>query len=324
MSKKSIEDKFSIEIDAYFNGIEKNNESNFEEYNEILELGKILADKDFSKESNKEAVFKKSLENINQYKGENIIMKSKRNKLYKRLAGVGIACIVTITLSQTSFAQNFVEKIIKSISLEHVKFVEEEDHKLEVESMPVPEKLKGKLFDKDGNLIEIFTKEMKKFYTADGEEIDDFDMRTGKIITVSQAKEKVLEVKDTNELNKYTCFNVILPSYLPEGYKFDRAEFFKGKAGDVKDSKYITIYFTNEKTGKNIYMQQRFACEETRTVSNGSNIEKIKINGVDAISSDGVRSNSKSIDWEANGVIYGITSKGIAREELIKLAESIK
>ncbi|WP_454052679.1 DUF4367 domain-containing protein [Clostridium sp. Marseille-Q7071] len=324
MSKKSIEDKFSIEIDAYFNGIEKKSKSDYEEYNELLELGKILADKDFSKERNKEAVFKKTLENINQYKGENIIMKSKRNKLYKRLAGVGIACIVTITLSQTSFAQSFVEKIIKSISLEHVKFVENEDHKLEVESMPVPGKLKGKLFDKDGNLIEIFTKEMKKFYTADGEEIDDFDMKTGAITTVSQAKEKVLEVKDTNELNKYTCFNVILPSYLPEGYKFDRAEFFKGKTGVVKDSKYITIYFTNEKTGKNIYMQQRFACEETRTVSNGSNIEKIKINGADAILSDGVRSGSKGLDWEANGVIYGISSRGITRDELIKFAESIK
>ena len=320
MSKKSIEDKFSIEIDAYFNGIEKNNESNFEEYNELLELGKILADKDFSKESNKEVAFKKSLENINQYKGENIIMKSKRNKLYKRLAGVGIACIVTIALSQTSFAQNFVEKIIKSISLEHVTVVEyEKGSEAEIKSMPVPEKLKGKLFDKDGNLIEIFTKEMRKFYTADGEEIDDFDMETGEIITVSQAKEKVLEVKDVNELNKYTCFNVILPSYLPEGYKFDRAEFFKGKTGIVKDSKYIYLKFINEETGKNIYMQQRFACEETGFSYNDSNIEKIKINETDAILSDG-----KEINWEYNDVIYSLTGKKIGKNELIKIAESIK
>ncbi|HCQ91724.1 MULTISPECIES: DUF4367 domain-containing protein [unclassified Clostridium] len=320
MSKKSIEDKFSAEIDAYFNGIEKKSKSDYEEYNEFLELGKILADKDFSEESNKEAVFKKTLENINQYKGENIIMKSKRNKLYKRLAGVGIACIVTITLSQTSFAQNFVEKIIKSISLEHVTVVEyEKDSEAEIESMPVPEKLKGKLFDKDGNLIEIFTKEIKKFYTADGEEIDNFDMETGEIITVSQAKEKVLEVKDANELNKYTCFNVILPSYLPEGYKFDRAEFFKGKTGIVKDSKYIYLKFINEETGKNIYMQQRFACEETGFSSNGSNIEKIKINETDAILSDG-----KEIDWEYNDVIYSLTGKKIGKNELIKIAESIK
>lgn len=318
MSKKSIEDKFSIEIDAYFNGIEKNSKSDFEEYNELLELGKTLADKDFSKESNKEAVFKKSLENINQYKGENIIMKSRRNKLYKRLAGVGIACIVTITLSQTSFAQNFVEKIIKSISLEHVTVVEYEDGP-EVESMPVPEKLKGKLFDKNGILIEVFTREIEKLYTADGEEIYDFDMKTGAVTTVSQAKEKVLEVKDANELNKYTCFNVILPSYLPEGYKFDRAEFNKNEAGVVKDSSYISLYFTNEKTGKYIYMQQRFASEGMKSASDGNNIEKIKINGVDAILSDG-----KEINWETSDVIYFLTSKSIKTNELIKIAESIK
>lgn len=40
--------------------------------------------------------------------------------------------------------------------------------------------------------------------------------------------------------------------------------------------------------------------------------------------SDGVRSNSKSIDWEANGVIYCISSRGITRDELIKFAGSIK
>ncbi|MBD8047156.1 DUF4367 domain-containing protein [Clostridium faecium] len=322
MSKKSIEDKFSIEIDAYFNGIEKNSKSDFEEYNELLELGKTLADKDFSKESNKEAVFKKSLENINQYKGKNIIMKSKRNKLYKRLAGLGIACTISIALAQTSFAQSFVEKIVKSVSLGHVTVMEYEEGP-EIESMPVPEKLKGKLFDKDGNLIEIFTKEIRKFYTADGEEIDNFDMRTGEIETVRGVNERTLEVRDIDELNKYTCFNVILPSYLPEGYKFDRAEFFKGKTEVVKDSKYIDLKFINEETGGYVKIGQRFACEETGFAYDSNNIEKIKINGVDAVLSDGTKSD-KIIDWEANGVIYSIISKGITRDELIKLAESIK
>ncbi len=185
--------------------------------------------------------------------------------------------------------------------------------------MPVPEKLKGKLFDKNGILIEVFTREIDKLYTADGEEIYDFDMKTGAVTTVSQAKEKVLEVKDANELNKYTCFNVILPSYLPEGYKFDRAEFNKNEAGVVKDSSYISLYFTNEKTEKYIYMQQRFASEGMKSASDGNNIEKIKINGVDAILSDG-----KEINWETSDVIYFLTSKSIKTNELIKIAESIK
>ena len=66
---------------------------------------------------------------------------------------------------------------------------------------------------------------------------------------------------------------------------------------NVKDSKYASLYFKNQKTGKEIYMQERFACEETKTGGgcNDDKIEKIKINGVDAILSDG-----NNIDWEAN------------------------
>lgn len=79
MNKKSIEDKFSVDIDAYFNGIEEINEESDENYNELLEIGKSLANKDFSKSSNKEAVCNKALENIKKYKGESVMKKS--NKL---------------------------------------------------------------------------------------------------------------------------------------------------------------------------------------------------------------------------------------------------
>lgn len=76
MGKTRIEDRFSIDIDAYLNGIERLNKPQSEEYNELLELGKTLADKDFSKYSNKQVVFNKTLENINKYKGEGIVKKS--------------------------------------------------------------------------------------------------------------------------------------------------------------------------------------------------------------------------------------------------------
>jgi hypothetical protein len=65
-------------------------------------------------------------------------------------------------------------------------------------------------------------------------------------------------------------------------------------------------------------MQQRFADEETAYETGGSKVEKIKINGVDAILYD------NSLDWEYNGVIYALNGKGIAKDELIKIAESIK
>ena len=133
-------------------------------------------------------------------------------------------------------------------------------------------------------------------------------------------KEGILVVKDPNEFNNYTCFNVVLPSYLPEGFEFDRAEFYEDENGVVENTKYIGLYFTNEKTGKYIYMQQRFADEETAYAGGAKKVEEIKINGVDAVFYD-----DRNIDWEANGVIYALSGRGeITKDELIKIAESIK
>ena len=39
MSKKSIEDRFSIDMDAYLNGVDRQNKSESEEYKELLEMG---------------------------------------------------------------------------------------------------------------------------------------------------------------------------------------------------------------------------------------------------------------------------------------------
>lgn len=109
--------------------------------------------------------------------------------------------------------------------------------------------------------------------------------------------------------------------YLPDGYQFDKAEFYKDEDGVVNNSKYISLYFTNKNTGKYIYMQQRFADEETAyATGTDGKVEEIKINGLDAVLSD-----DRSIDWEANNTLYGLHGRGeINRSELIKIAESIK
>ncbi len=324
MSKKSIEDKFSMDIDAYFNGIEKQNKLELEEYSELLELGKSLADKDFSKNSNKEEVFNKTLKNISKYKGESIMKKSNKFKhIITKVASFALVCILGFSAMQTSFAQDVVGKIVKTISLGHIVIYEDE-HTEGVEQYPVPDKLKGKIFDKDGNPLEVIPRNIEKIFTVDGEEIDSVDHLTGEIKTVVEEEklrqENNLIVKDSGKLNDYTCFNVILPSYLPEGYEFDRAEFYKDENGIVEDSKYISLYFTNGKAEEYIFMNQRFADEETAYEAGGENVEELKINGVDA-----VMYNDRNIDWEANGVIYGLSGRGkITKDELIKIAGSIK
>lgn len=318
MNKKSIENKFSTDIDAYINGIRNVNESSNEEYNELLELGKALGGKDFSKNSNKEVVFNKTLKRINEHKGDSAMKKS--NKFKKAAIAAASFVIVCGIFSQTSFAKDLAEKVINKISLGHITVEQSE----RPSAMVIPDNLKGKVFDKNGNVLTVVTKDTEKVYTKSGEQIA--DIANGKIVTVSEAKaedekdkENKLVVKDAGNLNKYTCFNVKLPSYLPKGYKFDRAEFYKDE-GSV-NKKYIDLFFTNEKTGKYIYMQQRFADEETKyATGTDGKVEKVKINGVDAVISD-----NRSIDWEANGVLYGLSGRGeFGKDELMKIAESIK
>lgn len=319
MSKKNIEDRFSIDIDAYLNGVDRQDKSQSEEYKELLEIGKLLANNDFSENSNKEEVYDRTLKNISKYEGENNMKKSRK---ITKVASIALVCVLGFSIMQTASAQEFIGKVLKNISLGHITISEEEP--LEVESFPVPEEFKGRIFDRAGNPVEELSTKLEKLYTVDGEEIAEFDLETGDIITVAEwnrtRKEEILVVKDSSKLNNYTCFDVILPSYLPEGYKFDRAEFYKDDNGVVEDIKYIDIYFTNDKTGKYIYMQQRFADEETAYATGRDRVEEIKINGVDAVIYD-----DRNIDWEANGVIYGISAKGeVTKDELIKIAESIK
>ena len=323
MGKRRIEDRFSIDIDAYLSGIKRLDKVQSGDYNELLELGKTLADKDFSKDSNKEKVFNKTVKNINKYKGEEIVKKSIKTKsIVTKVASFALVCVLGFSLMQTSFAQGVVDKIVRTISLGHITILQSEPS--EMKSCPVPDELKGKIFDKDGKPLKVLSKEHpEEIYTADGEEIACIDSN-GEIITVAEAKkmseEQTLVVKDPNELNNYTCFDVKLPSYLPEGYKFTEAEFFKDENGVVENAKIIGLYFANEKTGKFIYMQQRLAVEEAGYVTGAAKVEELKINGVDA-----VLYGDSNLDWEYNGVIYMLVGRGeIAKDELIKIAESIK
>lgn len=319
MNKKNIENKFSVNMDAYLNGIQNVDESNNEEFNELLEIGKTLANKDFSENSNKEVVLNKTLKTINEYKEGNVMGKS--NRIKKTAAAAAVFLVVGGVFTHTSFAKGLAEKVINRISLGHIT-VEQSESPSE---MVLPTNLEGKVFDKNKNPLTVITKDTGKIYTKSGEQI--VDIKGGKIVTATEAKaeeEKIeksmLIIKDSSSLNKYTCFDVKLPSYLPQGYKFDRAEFFKGEDGSVS-KKYVSLYFTNEKTEKYIYMQQRFADEETKyEAGTDGKIEKVKVNGKDAVVSD-----NRSMDWENNGVLYILSGRGeFGKNELIKIADSIK
>lgn len=242
------------------------------------------------------------------------------------------ACIIIVGISsimQTVWAQEVVEKIVAGIKLEHIEAVQcEEDDR---QFIPIPKDFEGQIFDENGNVLEKVTRDMAgKLYTKEGEKIAYLDFEQKKIVTqveyevqVSDMKENIVVEKDPDKIKDYICFTPKFLGYVPSGYSFDRAEFYKDEEGKVENSKYMDLYYKNAKTGKEIFMQERFACEETAYGSaSDSKIEEISLNGNRAILMEG-----GELDWEVDGVLMHISYKeegDEAREELIKMGESIK
>jgi hypothetical protein len=105
---------------------------------------------------------------------------------------------------------------------------------------------------------------------------------------------------------------------LPEGFAFDHGEFFKGEEG--VNGQVVELFFTSEQTGQRIWMQLRLSNKDNAyEMSTSGKMEQVKIKGVDA-----VMMNDRTLDWEANGVLYGLSTHGLDRAEVLKIAESIR
>lgn len=246
----------------------------------------------------------------------------------KKTGVVAASLLVVSTLTaQAAFAQDMTNNVVKSLSLGHFTAIQYDGSK--EEEYILPGSLKEKIFDNKGNAIEKITKDTSKdgIYTKDKEKIVSWNAVDGSVTTEKQAKEEeekakenTLNITDSSKLSDYTCFDIKLPAYLPEGYTFEKASFYKDEKGNVKDSKYADLFFINKVTGKEIYMQERFACDETKAeLGTDDKIESIKINGADAI-----LEGENHIDWEDNNIIYFLSAKDMTRDEAIKIAESVK
>ena len=285
----------------------------------LQELETELYNLDFSETSNKNEVMKKVFSQIEREE----VIKMKKKISIKKMVTVAAATLSLTLFMQTAVAKEIVDKIIQVISLNHIEFIQTQER--EFVDISVPQVLKGKLFTKEGKEIQVLTADIQELYTAEGEKIRNFDMTTGEIITEKEAKkardESMMIETDTSKISDYTCFTVKLPSYLPEGYTFDRAEYYKDENGKVENSKYVDLYFMNETTGQELFMQERFADEETAyQIGTDGAIEEIQVNGNKAVLLDG-----RNIDWESEGVLFGFSGQGnISKEELIKIASSIK
>lgn len=322
MKNKDTAQHFANDMD---NGVHKAASGEYKgsmEYRELLELGQVLSEHDFSRNSDQQAVLSKVRSRAGKMQANS---RKPANRSFKRPAAIVASLVVAFAISgaavRPAFAQEVLSRVLQSINLGHI-IVSEMDTNLIPE---MPEEMRGKIYDKDGHPIESFDQKIEKgqIFTADGEPVVDFV--DGKPVTQKEQDvldkaeaESIFSVKTLAELNQYAAFNVKLPEYLPDGITFDHGEFYKH--GDGVNGKYLNLYFSSEKKGKKLWMQQRYADRETAyEMSTDGKVEQVKVNGIDA-----VLMNNRSLDWEANGVLYGFSTRGLDRDEIIRIAESIR
>ncbi|GIO44426.1 DUF4367 domain-containing protein [Paenibacillus apis] len=324
MKPNTSANAFTNSLDDYLNHGKMPSETEMHdpEVADLLALGKKLSEIDFDAKAYKaqarEEVFAASAASDSATNWQ------KRWFIKGAIAAAAVSLFVGVMFSPPAIAGEWMGKIIKTLSLGYIE-IQQVEPQLEGENISVPYELQGKIFDEHGNALTQMSVSTQKVYTADGEEIEEY--RDGVIITKQDAERDLNEIgmttiHDAAKLNDHTNFEVKVPAYLPEGYQFERAEQYNNDDG-LPAPEYINLYYRNTQ-GQELKLFQREASEETAYgLSTESRVEEIEINGQPA-----ALIGNSSIDWQSDGVLYSLaadkTGQSLNKEELIKIAESIK
>ena len=273
---------------------------------------------DFSQSVDSEAMRKRILKESEEKRG----VYMRKHLSFKKIATIIAAAVLgSCLMLQTTFGQEVVAKVLKRFTITGSTY-EQMNPKAVVEPVELPDSLKGKVFTKDGKEITVITEDTEGFCDKDGNPITGFDPETGEIWTEKDLNEIIdgmLVERDIHKINDHICFKAKIPAYVPEGYKFDRFQYFKKDESSPTNGMYGYLYYVNEETGKDILIMENYDCYMTRgTLTTDSVIEKIDINGVEAMLVGG------TVDWVEDGVGIFYVGKGIETEELINSASSMK
>ena len=289
---------------------------------------------DFSSESiSKEKILNQLLlqidnqKYIDDKKGDVAMKKS----FVKPVFVAAMMTLFVIGFSMTSYGQNFYRTIKEVLVGKYAKYIVTEP--TGAPDLTIPDELKGKLYDKDGNILKQLP-EKGKIYNQNGEElivstmvskdekdglVTKYEALTRKGYTERQ-NSKMTTMTNPEKAKPYLAFDFSLPGYMPKGYAFDRIQLFNDENGiPVKNGEYAYVYFSNGDHAKDIYLQLRLMNNETAYEADFGNVAEIEINGNKGVIGEG------NIDVEIDGVMYMFMAgaSGIDNKQLIKMAESI-
>lgn len=279
-----LQDLEAMEQGKPLNTLDRNLENTMETQ-QLLELATALHNKDFSTTSDCNKVLLKVQKMTNNQEENGMKNKNRFKTPAIVLSAALFMGLLSISIAAPSFAQNIVNKVLASFNLGHIEVIQMETS---TSLPPVSE-------------VEQENDKIKMMKAGEKDTDDD-----------------TLSLNNFSDVAKYANFHVLFPTYLPEGYTFDRAELYKD--GEQVSGKYVDLYFTNKETKGTIFMQQRFPDEETAfATSTDGTLEQLSINGVTAILMDNYK-----LNWETKNAMYSLSSKDLTKADLIRLAESIR
>lgn len=237
------------------------------------------------------------------------------------IMAASLICAGALTM-QTIFAQD----VVKSLSIKGLTVYENTMYETvegNIWTMDVPEAAKGKVFDVNGNVVEVINDDnVENLYNKDGVHIwvedDGTILNYEEMIKKSeeQMQDAILVITDLKELDKYIGFKTKVPEYIPEGFEFVKAEYENYEKMGMDKSYWYSLIYKNKESGKELAIHIDGLGGEAETAFN--HIEMGKINGNDAIISDG------EVAWSDGENEYIVFMYDLGREEGIKIAESIK
>lgn len=273
------------------------------------------ADLDKNSEDYKDLIFANKIYNlytIDDELKEDLKMGVKMNKRKIKISyKIAIAAALLIFVTPfTNFGQELIitvkTLIIPSgkISVTEEKF----NYKGEDLSYAVPNELKGKVFDKEGNQLTSI-KRGEKFYNDKGEEVTGvgIDEKSGsmKIYTESIENSEYEFFDSIDDYKKELSFN---PLVLGGEYKFIRGEKFIGTEGK---SEYATLVYNSSNNRKITIFERASSPENAYSMSSEDKIQELNIHGVKIIYIE------KGIfEFERDGLLVSINAKGASLTEL--------
>ena len=265
---------------------------------------------DFSNEStNQEKNLAQLKSKINDINLEREIM---MNRKVKRPLVFAAAVSMLLCFFIVAYGRDLI-RIVKTIKLgEHAEFQV-------LEGSDDAVYLSGEVKKAIENLPEEVEKVMEKLNK------DGFYEKDGFVLMRADHRHNLEFVKfhDAKEGQSYFICDTLMPTYLPDGYEFDRIEFL-GKnieelmlKADEGVNKYMSIFYSD---GENeIYSQVRYMDEKTAFKSSGSDVNTLTINNHHAVL-DG-----NSLNIMIGNVMYYFRANGqLDVDELVKMAESLQ